>query len=178
VSLLNKFSFAALFILVAGLQFQCTPTINQNSSLEATCEEDLSVHRKDYPLPDLLNEATKESENYEQKERIEPTNHIQNELDSVLSIIKKSRERIKYINGLTIQVYSGNNRELANSIKQKLYSLSDSYNPIVKYDQPNYKVSIGEYFTRFEANKDYTFLRKEFSQALLVPKKILIQSNN
>lgn len=179
MSLLNKYSFLVFVLTFLLVQYGCTPTVIQNTTAGNTpYEEDLSIHRKTYPLSEEPNQISKETETVVQKEWAEPSNHIKSELDSVLTKIVKSRENIKYIDGLTIQVYSGNNREMANTIKKELYKLSDAFSPVVKYDQPNYKVSVGEYFTRLEANKDYNFLRKEFSQALLVPKKISIQSNN
>jgi len=179
VSLLNKFSFLVFVLAILVVQHGCTPTVTQNTTVgDTTYEEDLSIHRKTYPILEENNQSPKEDETVVQKERAAPSNHIKSELDSVLTKIVKSRENINYIDGLTIQVYSGNNREMANNIKKQLYKLSDTFSPVVKYDQPNYKVSVGEYFSRLEANKDYNFLRKEFSQALLVPKKIYIQSNN
>ncbi|MFT7036487.1 MAG: hypothetical protein ACJA2S_005019 [Cyclobacteriaceae bacterium] len=179
MSLLNKFSFLVFVLAILIVQYGCAPTVTQNTTVgDASYEEDLSIHRKTYPIPEDQNQSKKENEILVQKERAEPSNHIKSELDSVLTKIVKSRENINYIDGLTIQVYSGNNREMANTIKKQLYKLSDTFSPVINYDQPNYKVSVGEYFTRLEANKDYNFLRKEFSQALLVPKKISIQSNN
>ena len=177
MSLLNKFSFLVFILAILIVQYGCTPKVTQNTTFgDSPYEEDLSIHRKTYPIPQ--NQSPKEDETVVQKERAEPSNHIKSELDSVLVKIVKSRENVNYIDGLTIQVYSGNNREMANTIKKQLYRLSDTFSPVIKYDQPNYKVSVGEYFTRLEANKDYNFLRKKFSQALLVPKKISIQSNN
>ena len=179
MSLLNKLSFLVFVLAILIVQHGCTPTITQNTTVTDTAyEEDLSIHRKTYPIPEEKKPTTKEDETIVQKERLEPSNHIKIELDSVLTKIVKSRENINYLDVLTIQVYSSNNRETANNIKKELYKLSDTFSPVIKYEQPNYKISVGEYFTRLEANKDYNFLRKEFSQALLVPKKISIQSNN
>lgn len=176
MSSLNKFSYLIFVLAILLGQHGCTPTVIQNTTVGDTpYEEDLSIYRKTYPIPEEQNESPQENETVVQKERADPTNHIKTELDSVLTKIVKARENINYIDGLTIQVYSGNNRELANTVKRQLYKLSDDFSPIVKYDQPNYKVSVGEYFTRLEANKDYNLLRKEFSQALLVPKKISIK---
>lgn len=158
--------------------YACAPTVTKSTSTTAY-EEDISVHREKYPVPDFSMETDSPEEPIETMvPTAEPTGHIRSEMDSVLLRIEKSKADINFINGMTIQVYSGNNREKANEIKKKIYEISDIYEPEISYDQPNYKVNVGKYFSRLEANKDYNILKKEFEQALLVPKRIPIQSTN
>ena len=155
----------------------CAPPATK-SIPATTYDEDISIYRNMYEAPEYSFDDKTEQEDVIIKPIVEPTHHIKSELDSILLKVKKSKENIKYINGLSIQVYSGNDKEKAYEIKKQIYSVSDVYSPKVTYDQPNYKVSVGEYYTRMEANKDYNVLKTEFAQSLLVPIRIPIESKN
>ena len=43
------------------------------------------------------------------------------------------------------------------------------------YVQPKFRVTIGNYFTKLEAQKDLMRLKKIFPNAILVPEKILVR---
>lgn len=175
---LNKVYWASIWVGAAALLYACAPSVTKSTTATAY-EEDISVHREKYPAPDFSNNDTPPEEPVEVLPPTkEPSRHIKSELDSVLLRIEKAKADINFINGLTIQIYSGNNREKANEIRKQVYEISDIYSPEISYDQPNYKVNVGKYFSRLEANKDYNILKKEFEEALLVPKRIPIQSTN
>lgn len=138
-------------------------------------EEDLSAHRPQYAtVLEETAEIVETSEVTTNYEYVEPTNALTTEMDSVLSRIRKSRESITYIDGFSIQLYSGNSRDKANMVKVKTYEVMEDLKPRVSYEQPNYKVRIGEYFSRLEANADFVNLKQHFSRAVLVPIKIRI----
>jgi len=78
----------------------------------------------------------------------------------------------KYLNGYTIQIFSGLDREKADSIfltADSIYSELDIY---TLYDQPNYRVKVGKYFYRINANKALNKLINNFSEAIIVPDRI------
>ena len=80
----------------------------------------------------------------------------------------------KYLNGYTIQIFSGLEREKADSIfftADSIYSELDIY---TLYDQPNYRVKVGKYFYRINANKALNKLINDFSEAIIVPERIKI----
>lgn len=159
--------------LAALLQF-CTPSANKSSSSNAY-HEDLSVYRESNDVSidnneQPVNEISEVNQTY-----ITPTNDITDELDSITSLIIESKKDVNYVDGFTIQVYSGNSRDKAGMVKQKAYDLPISQDPQVSYDQPNYKVRIGKYYTRIEANEDYNILKDVFSRAVLIPSKIKIE---
>jgi len=166
-------------VCVAAMMYACAPTVTKSiTTTPTTYEEDISIYRNKYTEPNYSFDDKLEGDQTILKPMVEPTHHIKSELDSVLHRVKKSKENVKFINGLSIQVYSGNDKDKAYEIKKLIYSVSDQYSPLVTYDQPNYKVSVGEYYTRMEANKDYNTLKAEFAQSLLVPIRIPIESKN
>lgn len=163
----------AIVTLAIILQ-SCTPAAITSTS-GTGYDEDLSVHRPEYVA--LLEETVEVSPTKDSAttiEYIEPTNALDTEMDSVLVRIRKSRENIDYIDGFSIQLYSGNSRDQANMVKVKTYEVVEDLKPRMSYEQPNYKVRIGKYFSRLEANADFVTLKKHFSRAVLVPIKIKI----
>ena len=100
---------------------------------------------------------------------------IKNELDSILNIIKYENKKNDYIEGYTIQLYLGDNRILAEETEIKLNKLDSLTERITIFTQPNYRVKVGKYYNRFNANRDYNKFKKTFPNAIIIPEKIKIQ---
>ena len=100
---------------------------------------------------------------------------IINELDSVLNIIKYENTKNDYIEGFTIQLYLGDNRILAEKTEIKLNKLDSLTERITIFTQPNYRVKVGKYYNRFNANRDYNKFKKTFPNSIIIPEKIKIQ---
>ena len=95
------------------------------------------------------------------------------ELENIF-ITYENKPKDKYLNGYTIQIFSGLEREKADSIfftADSIYSDLDIY---TLYDQPNYRVKVGKYFYRINANKALNKLINNFSEAIIVPDRIKI----
>ncbi|WP_420582386.1 SPOR domain-containing protein [Reichenbachiella sp.] len=174
-TIVSKSAIVFPIVTIATLLQFCAPTASTSTS-NAVYEEDLSIYRPSYTLEDetVAAENSTEESYTSTVEYVTPTNDIKTELDTVLYRIKKSRENIKYVDGFSIQLYSGNNRDKANQVKVKVYEVLEEQRPRVSYDQPNYKVRVGEYYSRLEANTDFVTLQNHFSRAVLVPVKIKI----
>ena len=80
----------------------------------------------------------------------------------------------KYLNGYTIQIFSGLEREKADSIFFTADSIYSELEIYTLYDQPNYRVKVGKYFYRINANKALNKLINDFSEAIIVPERIKI----
>ena len=95
------------------------------------------------------------------------------ELENIY-ITYENTPKNKYLNGYTIQIFSGLEREKADSIfftADSIYSELDIY---TLYDQPNSSVKVGKYFYRINANKALNKLINDFSEAIIVPERIKI----
>lgn len=160
-----------IITIAALLQF-CAPA--SKTAAVSSYSEDLAMYRNDYSQPVDKNK-TEDRLDVTQIEVVDPTHDIHEELDSVTSIILESRKNMLYVDGFSIQIYSGNSRDLANSYKSRAYELLETQSPRVIYDQPNYKVQVGQYYTKLEANKDFNLLKSNFSRAVLIPAKIKIE---
>ena len=163
-----------IITLTSLLQF-CGPTASK-SMTSSGYEEDLSVYREqyEYVAPDKEVKEETQGENEEIID-VEPRYSIEEGLDSVRSLILQSREKVRYVDGFTIQLYSGNSRDKANEIRQESFELLETFTPTISYEQPNYKVKVGTYYSKLEANGDFNILKSTFSRALLVPSKIKIE---
>ena len=82
------------------------------------------------------------------------------------SIIKLKKELNSKIQNLRIQIYSGD-RENAEQIIQEFNEIFNDTTADVIYETPNYKVWVGNYYTRLEADKRLIEIRKKFRSAFI-----------
>ncbi|WP_020529545.1 SPOR domain-containing protein [Flexithrix dorotheae] len=68
--------------------------------------------------------------------------------------------------GFRILVYSGGSRDRAEEIEKDLILYEKTYQI---FDVPNYKVKVGDYFTKLEANGALVQIKKEYPQAIIIP---------
>ncbi|WP_277481445.1 SPOR domain-containing protein [Catalinimonas alkaloidigena] len=76
--------------------------------------------------------------------------------------------------GYTVQVYTGNSREKANEAKNMVYGILPEASPTITFDPPNYKVKVGEFTDRLEAQPTYSSLKGNFPVVLIVPERFPI----
>ena len=81
----------------------------------------------------------------------------------------------KFVDGFTIQIYSGQKRDEAMNTKQKMNTDVAGLTANLQYVQPKFRVTVGSYFNKLDAQKDLVRLKKHFSTAILVPEKIPIK---
>lgn len=112
-------------------------------------------------------------ENLGEKHFVAGTANVNEKVDDVLDSINRFNITRKFIEGYTIQIYSGQNREEAMNAKKKMTEAG--LNGALEYTQPKFRVRFGNYYSRLEAQKDLTRLKKIFSNAILVPEKIIVR---
>ena len=105
---------------------------------------------------------------------VEPKYAVNKKLDSVLDSIDRINVQRTFIDGFTIQVYSGSRKEDAMKAKQELASSLPDLQSEVLYSQPNFRVKVGKYYSRIEAQKDYLDVKKLFPTAIVIPEKVAI----
>ena len=108
------------------------------------------------------------------KASVEAKFTVNKQLDAVLDSIDQINLNARFVEGFTIQVYSGKNREEALNVKKQLTLSAPNLTTEVQYEQPNFKVKSGKYFTRLEAQKDFEQIKKYFPTAIVVPGQIVI----
>ena len=153
-----------LFVLV-GLEFSCAAQKHGKPYYE-----DLSAYRPLFPISG--DSAQKNQNTPTHPVSVAPTRNVNTKVDAVLDSIDRINLTKKLVDGFTIQIYSGQKREEAMNTKQKMSSEISGLPSNLQYIQPKFRVTVGNYFTRIEAQRDLVLLKKHFPNAILVPEKI------
>lgn len=160
-----------LFVVFAMLFMASCASSKKTSSTKGkggVYQEDLSVVRPSVP--------SVETDKKEDKKDIPPpSNTVNQQLETVLASISEKNKQIQYAQGYRIQVYSGNDRTLANQVKDKIYTNYPGVNVYMNYNHPSFRIKVGDFTERLEALKLYAKLKNEFPIALIVQEQINIQ---
>lgn len=159
-----------LTILIIAMLFPIGCQAQRNSK---SYYEDLSVHR---PKVALIKQAEKtDSSKILNKQTVAPTKNVNAKVDFVLDSIDRFNQTRRFVDGYTILVYSGQKRDDAMETKKKMLEEIPELQSNLQYLQPKFRVTVGKYFTRIEAQKDFVRIRNSFPNATLIPEKIMIR---
>ncbi len=157
----------AVFFGLLGL-WSCTPKATTTTS--GSYKEDLSSLRPGLVVEETPQDTSTKSEPVEIT-YVEPKDHLKSELDSIVSMTTVYNAQKNYVEGFTVQVYTGVSRDDASRAQVKIYSVFEDANPWIDYHQPIYKVKVGRFYSKFDANAYYKELKKKFPAALIIPQK-------
>jgi hypothetical protein len=144
------------------------------SQKNKTYHEDLSKLRPRIEKPSEVF-AKKDTVIEKKAVTVTPIKTVNARVDAVLDSLDLFNLMRKYVDGYTIQIYSGQKREDAMNTKKKMQEEVPNLIANLQYQQPKFRVTVGKYFSKLEAQKDLLTLRRNFSTAILVPEKILIK---
>ncbi len=90
-------------------------------------------------------------------------------MEALISEMSLANTAIEEAQGYKLQVYSGSDRLEAEKILKKLKSwVPASDQPILVYEQPNYKIKLGNFTNKLDAYYKFQVLVKEFPTILIV----------
>lgn len=158
--------------LVILVTHGCKPPQRTSTSQGGRYYEDLSAYRPAIEEKQTINGTTQEEPRRDPKTYVEAQYAVNKQIDFVLDSIDRINLNRKFIEGFTIQVYSGLKRDDALTVKKNLLSYLPQLESEVQYIQPNFRVKTGRYFTRLDAQKDYMAIKRYFPGAIVVPDKI------
>lgn len=157
------------------LQVSCVAQQSGSNAYDDSYSEDLTLVRPEYDAEDSDTIEIQATQS-EPQQVIAATNTVNTKVDMVLDSLDKLNQLRKYVDGFTIQIYSGPKREDALGAKAKMVkAIGDELEADIQYTQPKFRVTVGRYFTKLEAQKDLMLLRDHFSNAILIPEKIQIK---
>jgi hypothetical protein len=157
-------------IMVIGFGLLASCTMLGPSTSSSSYSEDLAVYRPKVEMAD----TTPETQAQPPTTMVEPENDQTSEIDQKLDQITSNNKTSRTGPGFTIQVYSGTSREEASQAKSKVYKILPDSRPETKYEQPIYRVRVGEFTDRLEAQNIFAELHREFPQAIVIPSRIQI----
>lgn len=77
------------------------------------------------------------------------------------------------INGFKIQIYYSKNRTDAQKVKEEFDAAYPSISSQVAYFAPDYRVLVGDYFSKSSASSDIRRLKSKYNNSFSIPYKIL-----
>lgn len=160
-------------VIALGIVLLLSCTYPLSAQKNKVYHEDLSkLHPKIERQVDVKN---KKDTVIRQAEAITPVNTVNSKVDAVLDSLDLFNLTRKYIDGYTIQIYSGQKKEDAMNASKKMKEEMPALIANLQYQQPKFRVTVGKYFSRLEAQKDLLAIRRKFSAAILVPEKISVK---
>jgi len=165
-------SVAYCLLFIAQLMAFPVETSAQRSKDPKPHHEDLTRHRLKFP--EVEDSVVKKNE--EIKIEILPaTNSVSAKVDEVLDSIARFNRTKMFVDGFTIQLYSGLKKEEAMNAKKKMADEAKNLQAELIYQQPKFRVKTGSYFTRLEAQRDLHRLKRIFPNAILIPEKVALR---
>ena len=164
----HNFGLVALAFLLGACAASKPPVTSHNEDLRPYR---VSVVPEERPRETLPPEETPK---VEEVTLDPPENSEQILFDTLLA--QKAREvaLIKEASGYRILIYSGRNPREADEVIEK-YDEFSRFNEEIEpkatrdYEQPNYKVRVGNFFTRIEAFYFLNKIKEEFPNAIVTP---------
>ncbi|WP_245877820.1 SPOR domain-containing protein [Spirosoma fluviale] len=101
--------------------------------------------------------------------------HINRRLDMVLDTIAAQNRSIRYAPGFRIQVYVGTQRQEVDAMRQLITQNFPELSPYLSYNQPTYRLKIGDFMRRMDAERYYALVKRMIDSAQLQPDKVDIR---
>ena len=101
--------------------------------------------------------------------------HINRRLDMVLDTIAVQNRSIRYAPGFRIQVYVGTQRKEVDAARLLISQEFPELSPYLSYNQPTYKLKVGDFMRRMDAERYYASIRRLVESAQLQPDKVDIR---
>lgn len=167
--------------IIVFFLLSCAPKVisNQSATVGTFRDNDINDFRPEYTL-----EGTAKTETPEKKPSSGaasaqpaggPSGDITARLNAVLDTIAIRNRTIRFAQGYRVQIYTGTSREEATQARNRSYAKFPDITPHFDYAQPNFRVRVGDFLDRLEAQRVYAGLIAEFPNALIVPDRIEIR---
>lgn len=98
--------------------------------------------------------------------------HVNRRLDAVMDTIANQNRSVRYAPGYRVQVYVGTQRQEVESIKLLIYQNFPELSAYLSYNQPTYKLKVGDFMRRMDAERYYSSIRQLLASAQLQPDKV------
>lgn len=166
-------NYFQILLIFSAITTGCTLTSTSKSS---QYKEDLSAYRMDYSMVEEIDTSKTTTIIDTLVYDFEAEDEITADLHTLIDSISTLNMEDGYVNGYTIQIYTGRDREEASTMKNKVYRVLPDSRPKLIFDAPNFEVKVGQYSTKFEAHSDFVELKKNFPTTIIIPERIKINN--
>jgi hypothetical protein len=169
---MKKIRFKELSFLFLVL-FSCARTPGTSSGSETAAKaEDFSAYRPKFPA--LPEPAGSDKPATEPTVLVTPTNHVNNRVMALLDTMTNVNKAIKYAQGYRILAYTGTERKTAMDMRRAIIERIPEERDYLQYRQPTFRLKVGDYLTRIEAQQVLSRIRDISPNALIVTDQINI----
>lgn len=89
-------------------------------------------------------------------------------------VVDKSKATRVRKRGFRVQIYSGSNRNDAYAVQSRFKSQYSDMESYINYDEPNYRVKVGDFRSRSEANSFMRILRSQYNNVFVFQEDIWV----
>lgn len=93
-------------------------------------------------------------------------------IDSLLAAYQSQASKDQTIKGYRVQILAVGSRTEVNKVKSQFYTLFPDIKTFVIYQQPNFKLRVGNFRTRLEAHKVLLEVKGHFPSAFITPDEL------
>ena len=174
---LAMFKYALSILIIATIITSCVTSKPISTTSKAktidpynSYDEDLSVVRPRYKETPVSGVTPKKPD--VKRVLSDQPLHINRQLDAVVDTIAVKNRSIRYASGFRVQIYVGNIRKEADDARLYTYQAFPELNPYLVYNQPTYRVRVGDFMTRIDAERYLQQIQNRFEASVVVPEKI------
>ena len=153
-----------------------TTTQSPSKKNDAVVNEDLSQYRPKYKSsvePEII--STEGNKTMPSSTVTDAPLHVNKRLDAILDTIAMHNKSIKFTNGFRIQIYVGSDRKSADDAKIYTYQKYPEIFPYLSFQQPIYKVKIGDFLNRMDAERYFSDIKDLYPSAMILPDRVEIK---
>lgn len=164
-----------LTVLCLGWAVGCAPRPASSGSASRedmagrSAIEDISAYRPKYKAPETGPGSPAGAA------PVAPTHHVNERVKALMDTVAAQNKAIKYAQGFRIMAYNGTDRKKAMDIRRAVIQRVPDQKDYLLYQQPSYRLKVGDYFNRVEAQQTLLLLRDIIPNALIVPDQINIR---
>ena len=179
----NLLAAVSLFLIVSGCASTAGTTTSGSTKDDKTAKsasdteaEDLSKYRPKFKLPPASGTTANAAENpFTPLPGSTPTNHVNERVAALLDTMATMNRSVRFAKGYRILVYTGYERKEAMDLRNTLVRRLPDEQVYPQYKQPTWRVKVGDYFNRMEANQALLRIRDIAPKATIVEDQINIK---
>lgn len=166
--ILNLLFVSLLTLAVAcsspGRTTKSTSEVNKSGGKTAVIAEDVSDYRPTYPATESNPTATRST----------PVNHVNNRVEVLMDTVASVNKNIKYAQGYRILAYNGSERQTVMDLRKAILKRVPEEKDYLTYQQPNFKLKVGDFFSRIEAQQVLNQIQDIIPNAQIIQDQITI----
>ncbi|MBF9251940.1 sporulation protein [Pontibacter sp. 172403-2] len=140
--------------------------IGKGNDAKAKVKEDLSQYRPRYTVAEA-GEAAKAT----------PTHHVNDQVAVLMDTVANVNKNIRYAQGYRILAYTGSERQAVMNLRKNIIGRVPDEKDYLTYQQPNFRLKIGDFFSRVEAQQVLNQIQDLVPNAQIVPDQITINKH-